>query len=182
VPLSAITQDAVDEAKDHPREFDYGMVSAEITRDIIDKWVAQRMYSVIQNHTSIKKKEKIGVGRVKAAVLDLLTKRQALAESEVAESIGVNLTVNGRAIKGYIKNMPKENVAKFKASLQEKGQSTIDDKSARYEFNKLEQKTVPYMPPNRSTAGVLRFAYLNHGLKPETTMKLLQRLYIGGES
>jgi len=182
VPLSAIAQDAVDEAKDHPREFDNGMVSAEITRDIIDKWVAQRMYSVIQNHALLENKKGIGVGRVKAAVLDLLTKRQALAEAESATSICVNLTVNGRVIKGFIKNMPKEDVVKFKTSLHEKGQSSMDDKSARYEFIKTEMKTVTYIPPNLSTAGVLRYAYLNQGLKPETTMELLQRLYIGDKS
>ena len=181
VPLSAITQDAVDEAKDHPREFDNGMVSAEITRDIIDKWVAQRMYSVIQNHTSLEKKKRIGVGRVKAAVLDLLTKRQGLAEAEAATSIGVNLKVNGRDIKGSIKNMSTEDVVSFKTALREKGQSTMRDNPSRYEFKAFKQKEVTYMPPNRSTAGILRYAYLNHGLKPEITMELLQRLYIGDD-
>jgi DNA topoisomerase IA len=157
------------------------MVSAEISRDIIDKWVAQRMYSVIQNHTSLEKKKRIGVGRVKAAVLDLLTKRQGLAEAETATSIGVNLKVNGRDIKGRIKNMSTEDVLSFKTALREKGQSTMRDNPSRYEFKAFKQKQVTYMPPNRSTAGILRYAYLNHGLKPETTMKLLQRLYIGDD-
>jgi hypothetical protein len=180
VPLSAINQSAVDEAKNHPREFDDGMVSAEIARDIIDKWVAQRMYSVIQNHTYLENKQKIGIGRVKAAVLDLLTKRQTIAEADAATSISVNLTVNGRVIKGSIKNMSKENVLKFKTILHEKERPTMNDSPDLYKFNEYNPGTaVSYMAPNRSTAGVLRYAYLKHNLEPKITMKLLQRLYTG---
>lgn len=178
VPLGAITQQAVDVAKNHPRGFDNGMVSAEIARDIIDKWVAQRMYSVIQNHAPLENKKGIGVGRVKAAILDLLTKRQALAEAEAATSLCVNLTVNGRVIRGHIKNMPTEYVLDFKADLRK---SEKRDDPTRYEYKKYEQKQEHYMPPNRSTAGVLRYAYLNHGLMPEVVMELLQRLYIGDD-
>lgn len=179
VPLNAITKEHVSGAKDNPRDFDLNMVSAEISRDIIDKWVAQRMYAVIQQHAPLKNKKSIGMGRVKAAVLDLLVKKKMEVERVRSTSINVTLSVNERKIQGRLSNMSPDDVIKFKKQLEDKKITSMASDPERYSFNKLESKLTSYSPPNRSTAGLLRYAYLNYKFSPSLTMTLLQRLYIG---
>ncbi|WP_337920317.1 AAA domain-containing protein [Vibrio cholerae] len=179
VPLNAITQEHVNVAKDNPRDFDLNMVSAEISRDIIDKWVAQRMYAVIQQYAPLKNKKAIGMGRVKAAVIDLLNKQKMEAERVRSTSINVTLSVNGRKIQGRLSNMSPNDVIKFKNQLKDKNITSMVSDPERYSFNKFESKFNSYSPPNRSTAGLLRYAYLNYKFPPSLTMALLQRLYIG---
>jgi hypothetical protein len=179
VPLNAITQEHVSVAKEKQRDFDLHMVSAEISRDIIDKWVAQRMYAVIQQHAPLKNKKAIGMGRVKAAVLDLLNKQKMEAERVRSTSINVTLSVNGRRIKGRLSDISPNDVIKFKNQLKDKNITSMTSAPDRYSFNKLESKLNSYSPPNRSTAGLLRYAYLNYKFSPSLTMALLQRLYIG---
>lgn len=181
VPLNAITEEHVSLAKENPRDFDLQMVSAEISRDIIDKWIAQRMYSVIQQHAPLKNKKAIGMGRVKAAVLDLLSKQKMEAERIRSTSINVTLSVNGRKIQGRLSNMPPNDVIKFKNQLKDKNITSMTSDPDRYSFNRLESKLNSYSPPNRSTAGLLRYAYLNYKFPPSLTMALLQRLYIGDD-
>lgn len=178
VALRAITQEGVQHALNNSRSIDQYRVSAEIARQIIDRWLAQYMMKVLREKLPFNHGGKSGMGRVKAVILDLIAKHEAVIKHHNANNLKVTLTVNGRQINGHISDVPKDYLQKV-ADFINQNRQPIEAKRDNYRLVDVQTEEVVNEPFNRSTFDVMSLAWQLHRIKPATTMRLLQRLYEG---
>lgn len=178
VALRSITEDGVREALNNSRQIDQNMVSAEMARQVIDRWLAQYMMRLLSEKLPYNHTGKKGMGRVKAVILDLIAQHEASIKRRKKSTLKVTLTVNNRQVNGYIQDVPKEYLAKVAKHINSTGKP-IDGDSQKYKLVGVQTEEVSYEPFNRSTLDVMSLAWQRYGIKPARTMRILQRLYEG---
>ncbi|WP_230659506.1 AAA domain-containing protein [Psychrobacter sp. I-STPA10] len=178
VALRAITEEGVQQALQNPRKIDQSRVSAEIARQIIDRWLAQNMMQILSNNLPYQHTGKKGMGRVKAVILDLIAQHEASVKQRQSNTLKVKLTVNGRQVTGYIHDVPKQYLQKATEVIGNSGQP-IQAISQNYQLIDVQTEDITYEPFNRSTMQIMSLAWQRYRIKPATTMRILQRLYEG---
>lgn len=178
VALRAITEEAVFEALDDARPIDQSKVSAEIAREVIDRWLAQFMMQLLRSKLDYGHAGTMGMGRVKAVILDLIARQEANVKQRKSSTLNVKLTVNGREVIGQIINVPEQYLKSVADKINETG-TPIAARSQNYQFVDVKSEDITYEPFNRSTFEVMSLAWQRHGMTPATTMRILQQLYEG---
>lgn len=178
VALRSITEDGVKEAISNSRVISKPQVSAEIARQIIDRWLAQYMKQLLSEKLPNGHDRTIGMGRVKAVILDIIAKHEESVKRHMSSTLKVKLTVNGRQVTGYVKNVPQEYLQKVSNHIKDEKQP-IQAKSEKYKLVDVQTEDVTYAPFNRSTLDVMSLAWQRYGIKPAKTMCILQDLYEG---
>ena len=178
VALRSITEDGVKEAISNSRGISKPQVSAEIARQIIDRWLAQYMMQLLSEKLPDDHAGKKGMGRVKAVILDLIAKHEESVKRLKSSTLKVKLTVNGRQVNGYIQDVPKDYLEKVVRHINSTGMP-IEGDSQKYRLVDVQTEELSYEPFNRSTLDVMSLAWQRYGIKPATTMRILQRLYEG---
>jgi hypothetical protein len=176
IALRSITQQGVNEALASPRNIDHQRVSSEIARDIIDKWLAQSMRTMLANKKSDKSKKTPGMGRVKAMILDLVARHEAEKNKQYRSDLSVTLTVNKRVFKGVIKNVPQ----KYHQLITDKVNASSEPLTTtpeRCKLLKIKSNEVSASYFNRSTLEIMALAWRRHKMLPKTTTNILQKLY-----
>ncbi|WP_049237808.1 AAA domain-containing protein [Moraxella canis] len=177
VPLRAITEDGVKEAMANSREIDNNKVSAEVVRDIVDKWLAQYMYELLKGTLP----SRTGIGRVIASILDIIDHHGTIVRQRNNTTVDIQLTVNKRTIKGSISNVSEDKILKIREKLENDGVAFLESKK-EYKLVRPESVEVSIKPPpGRSTFDIMAMAWKIYQIKPEVTMRLLQRLYEGSD-
>ncbi|AKX60328.1 hypothetical protein AKN88_10590 [Thiopseudomonas alkaliphila] len=181
VALRAITKDAVDKAIANARTIDTAKVSAEVARAIIDRWLGQRMTHLLRSKLQDERLAggRKNMGRVRAAILDLLVREEKQLRQRKLSTLNIKLTVNGREIKGVMSNVPEKYIKKIKGKLDKDARVSFVGRSNKYRLVDVENNEVTVDPFNRSTLEIIRLAWQLHGMTPDVTMKILQRLYEG---
>ncbi|WP_201583322.1 AAA domain-containing protein [Psychrobacter jeotgali] len=178
VALRSITEEGVKEAISNSREISKPQVTAEIARQIIDRWLAQYMMQLLSEKLPNDHVGKKGMGRVKAVILDLIAKHEESVKRRKSSALKVKLTVNNRQVSGYIQNVPKDYLEKVARHINSMGEP-IDGDSQKYRLVDVQTEEVSCEPFNRSTLDVMSLAWQRYGIKPAATMRILQRLYEG---
>lgn len=120
----------------------------------------------------------MGMGRVKAVILDLIARQEANVKQRKSSTLNVKLTVNGREVIGQIINVPEQYLKSVADKINETG-TPIAARSQNYQFVDVKSEDITYEPFNRSTFEVMSLAWQRHGMTPATTMRILQQLYEG---
>lgn len=178
VALRAITEEAVYEAIDGARAIEQSKVSAEIAREVIDRWLAQFMMRLLRSQLPYKHAGTMGMGRVKAVILDLIDRQESRVKQRKSSTLNVKLTVNGREVKGQINNVPEQYLQGVADKINETGMP-LAARSQNYQFVDVQNEELTYEPFNRSTFEVMSLAWQRYGMTPATTMRILQQLYEG---
>lgn len=176
VPLRAITEGGVKDAIANSREIDTNKVSAEVVRDIVDKWLAQYMYELLKGVLP----PKTGMGRVIASILDIIDRHETAVRGRNKSTINVKLTVNNRIINGRIRDVSEDKILKICKKLEKDGVVFLQTQK-EYKLVESETETSIKQPPSRSTFDVMALAWKIYKIKPEVAMRLLQRLYEGSD-
>ncbi|TEW83162.1 AAA domain-containing protein [Psychrobacter sp. 230] len=178
VALRSVTEGGIREALSNSRQIDQNMVSAEVARQVIDRWLAQYMGMLLAEHLSSRYAGRQGMGRVKAVILDLIAQHEASVKRRKSSTLKVTLTVNGRQVTGHIQDVPQDYLQKAAKLINDKGKA-IQAKSENYNLVDTQTEELSYEPFNRSTLDVMSLAWQRYSIKPATTMRILQRLYEG---
>lgn len=173
-----ITQEAIEEAMQHPRTIDIQLVDAQQARRVLDRLVGYKLSPLLW----YKVKKGLSAGRVQSVAVRLIVER----EREVDKFKPVEYwSVEALFEKG------KE---QFQATLLEKAGKKIDLKreadskkvlseleKATYQISKVTQKDVKKSPnPPFTTSTMTQVAANRFGYTSKKTMKLAQDLYEEG--
>lgn len=192
-----ITQDAIEDALNHPRDIDDNLVSAQTARRILDRIVGYKLSPVLWK----KVKRKLSAGRVQSIALRLIVEREdeiskfnakeyfriyaLLSKENETPSIEFELiSINGEKIEKseklklydgeykYAFNLlSKEDVDAIKVSL-DRGTYTVTDVIQK------DTKRSPHPPFTTST--LTQESYRRLGYSSKRTMSIAQRLYEEG--
>lgn len=179
VALRSITEDGVRAALNNPRQIDQNMVSAEVARQVIDRWLAQYMWTLLAEHLHHGHAGRQGMGRVKAVILDLIAQHEASVKRCKSTTLKVKLMVNGREVIGQMSNVPDYYLEMVAVSIEKTGLPIKAKKIEKYTLVDIQSDIVEYEPFSRSTLEVMLLAWQKYRMMPATTMRILQQLYEG---
>lgn len=179
VALRSITEDGVREALNNPRDIDQNMVSAEVARQVIDRWLAQYMWTLLKKHLPYGHAGRQGMGRVKAVILDLIAQHEASVKQHNSTTLKVKLIVNGREVKGQVANVPASYLKMVAERIEKTGKPITAKNIEKYTLVDIQSDMVEYEPFSRSTLEIMSLAWQKHRMMPATTMRILQQLYEG---
>ena len=179
VALRSITEDGVCEALNNSRKIDQNMVSAEVARQVIDRWLAQYMWTLLAEHLPYGHAGRQGMGRVKAVILDLIAQHEASVKRCKSTTLKVKLMVNGREVMGQMPNVPASYLKKVAESIEKTGKPITAKNIEKYTLVDIQSDMVEYEPFSRSTLEIMSLAWQKHRMMPATTMRILQQLYEG---
>ncbi|MCA9391918.1 type I DNA topoisomerase [candidate division WWE3 bacterium] len=197
VVFSEITKDAILEAFDHPRDFDYGLIDAYQARRVLDRLVGYKLSPLLW------KKIQFGLsaGRVQSVALRLIVEREKEREdfkSTPYYKIAMNGVKEGKELTAELTHLDDEKIeTKNKLSLfageytysqtlistKEKLEELENDlKNAKtFIVSSFESATYSKKPSAPfSTSTLQRSASTRLGLTPKSTMYLAQQLYEEG--
>lgn len=177
VVFHEITEEAIKEAFNHPREIDLKLVDAQQARRILDRLVGYKLSPLLWQ----KVKRGLSAGRVQSVALRLIAERQReidafkpveywIVEAQLKDGetfLATLIELNGKKL--VIKN---EEEAKGHVAALEK---------AKYQVFKIAKKTVKRYPYPPFTTSTLQQAASNRlGFSAKKTMSLAQNLYEHG--
>ncbi len=179
ITFNAITEKAIKESINHPRDIDMNLVNAQQARRILDRLVGYKLSPLVQ--WSVRKG--LSAGRVQSVAVRLVCEREGEIRSFVSQEYwtieGVFAKQNGENFKA---KLVKIHNAEPQLKNEEETQKTISQLKnlKNFRVDSIEEKEVrrnPFPPFITSTlqqesSRKLRFA-------PEYTMRLAQELYEG---
>ena len=155
------------------------MVSAEVARQVIDRWLAQYMWTLLKKHLPYGHAGRQGMGRVKAVILDLIAQHEASVKQHNSTTLKVKLIVNGREVKGQVANVPASYLKMVAERIEKTGKPITAKNIEKYTLVDIQSDMVEYEPFSRSTLEIMSLAWQKHRMMPATTMRILQQLYEG---
>jgi DNA topoisomerase I len=180
VLFNEITQKAVREAIDKPRQIDYDLVRSQQARQAVDKIVGYKVSPFLWNTVL----RGISAGRVQSVALRLICEREdeidAFITKEYWSIIAEFITKTGDKVSAKLvkidgKDFELSNEADAKAAAEK-------IKSRLYSILEIRKRKVRRNPPPPFTTSLLQQAASNQlGYGSKSTMRLAQQLYEGIE-
>ncbi len=182
VVFHEITEEAIREAFQHPRNMDMQLVDAQQARRILDRLVGYKLSPLLWT----KVKRGLSAGRVQSVALRLIVERE--------REISAFLPREYWSIEAELELSNKNQESRFLAALIEKDGKKLTIKNekeakehvanlekANYEVLKITQKEVKKFPSPPFTTSTMQQAGVNKlGFTSKKTMKLAQDLYERG--
>lgn len=169
VVFHEITENAIKEAFENPREIDLKLVDAQQARRVLDRLVGYKLSPLLW----AKVKRGLSAGRVQSVALRLIVDREREIQAFKPEEFWkIEAELEPGFIATLILDIKNENEAKEHVSKLEK---------AKYIVSKITQKEIRRYPyPPFSTSTLQQAAANKLGMSPKKTMMLAQALYEHG--
>jgi len=177
VTFNEITKPAVQEAMNHPRDINMGLVEAQKARRVIDRLVGYTLSPLLWK----KVKSGLSAGRVQSVALKLICEREREVESFIPEeywTIEAHLRAHQHAVRAELVLLGGE-----KPSIKEEAQArhiidALSGKPAVVSDIQFADRTVKPKPPF-TTSKLQQTAANRLGFTSTKTMKIAQQLYEG---
>src|SRR3990172_4184681 len=179
VVFHEITESAVKESFDHPREIDRDLVEAQQARRVLDRLVGYKLSPLLWK----KVKSRLSAGRVQSVALKLVVDREREIEAFKSEEywlIDLELAAKGGEI--FVAQLAK--IEGKKAEIKNGKQAdeiSKDLEEAKYSVFETKTKDVKKYPnPPFTTSTLQQTAATRHGFTAKRTMRIAQNLYEEG--
>ena len=186
VVFHEITESAVKESFDHPREIDQDLVRAQQARRVLDRLVGYKLSPLLWK----KVKSRLSAGRVQSVALKLIVDREREIEAfKSAEYWLIDLTLESQRARE-----PESQSQEFTATLakiegkkaeikngKQADEISKDLEEAKYSVLEIKTKDVKKYPnPPFTTSTLQQTAATRHGFTAKRTMRIAQNLYEEG--
>jgi len=186
VVFHEITESAVKESFDHPREIDKDLVKAQQARRVLDRLVGYKLSPLLWK----KVKSRLSAGRVQSVALRLIVEREREIEAFKSEEYWEIFVEVSKVSK--VPKVSEENnfIAKLiqvngkKAEIKNGKQAdeiSQDLEKANFSVFEIKTKDVKKYPnPPFTTSTLQQTAATRHGFTAKRTMRIAQNLYEEG--
>ena len=191
-----ITQEAIEEALNHPREINDNLVAAQTARRILDRVVGYKLSPILWK----KIKRRLSAGRVQSVALRLIVEREkeigkfnsqeyskvfVLLETAKKEGLEMELvSINDQKVEKQEKITLYDGEYKYTITILGKtsAQNLLNDLDGKkYSITNIIQKKAKRSPyPPFTTSTLTQEAYRRLGYSSKRTMRAAQRLYEEG--
>jgi len=179
VVFHEITESAVKESFDHPREIDRDLVEAQQARRVLDRLVGYRLSPLLWK----KVKSRLSAGRVQSVALKLIVDRER--EIEAFKSVEywlIDLEFAAKTDEIFVAQLVK--IEGKKAEIKNGKQAdeiSKDLEEANFSVFEIKTKDVKKYPnPPFTTSTLQQTAATRHGFTAKRTMRIAQNLYEEG--
>ncbi|MBI4039768.1 type I DNA topoisomerase [Candidatus Daviesbacteria bacterium] len=180
VVFHEITQTAVKEAFDHPRDLDLKLIDAQQARRVLDRLVGYKLSPLLWK----KVKSGLSAGRVQSVAVRLVVEREReIDKFKPVEywSIEAKLQPKGKKVFFFAAVIEKDHKKLSINNAAEAKKILSDLKSAPYNVDKITKKEVRRYPAPPFTTSTLQQAGSNKlGMSAKKTMMVAQYLYEHG--
>ncbi len=174
-----ITNKAIHEALEHPRDIDMPLVDAQQARRVLDRLVGYKLSPLLWR----KVRKGLSAGRVQSVAVRLIVEKEREIEAFKTEEYWVIFSdlKNDLGSKFSVQLLEKNN-EKLKITNGQDAETTeLDLKKAKYHIEKIEEKPFKRTPPPPYTTSTLQQAAANRlGWSAKRTMQVAQSLYEEG--
>ncbi|MEF8847328.1 MAG: type I DNA topoisomerase [Candidatus Paceibacterota bacterium] len=173
-----ITQKAIENALDNPREIDQQLVNAQKARRVLDRIVGYKLSPFLWKKVA----RGLSAGRVQSVAVRLIVEREEEIEAFEPEEYWTIDAAFKQDFDAKLHKKDGEKLDKFFLESEKETQNLIEElKPADYQvknIKKKEKKRYPYPPFTTST--LLRDAWAKFNFNSKYTMSLAQDLYESG--
>jgi DNA topoisomerase I len=182
VVFHEITEEAIKDAFEHPRELDYKLVDAQQARRVLDRLVGYKLSPLLWK----KVKRGLSAGRVQTVALRLIVEREREVEKFKAVeywSIEADLEAKAKGEKSrFIASLLELNGQKLEVKNQAEADAHVKKlESSEYKIEKITEKKVKRTSAAPFTTSTLQQTAGNKlGFSAKKTMMIAQNLYEHG--
>ena len=183
VVFHEITEEAIKDAFQHPREIDLKLVDAQQARRVLDRLVGYKLSPLLWQ----KVKRGLSAGRVQSVALRLIVEREREVSAFKAEeywNIEAELESDKAQVTSnkFIATAIEKNSKKLQITNKEQADEHVKNlQNAAYKVSKITQKEVRRYPYPPFTTSTMQQAGANRlGFSAKKTMMLAQNLYEHG--
>ncbi len=179
IAFDQVTEKAIREALNQPREIDIELVDAQRTRRVLDRLVGYQV-SPLLHEWGLHSSQPLSAGRVQSAALSVIVEREQERRGFVPiiyHNLSVQLQKEGHPpFQANLVNPPKiTSLEELQEALEALRTAII------WQVNDIDEKTQSIKPPAPFTTSTLQQdASKRLGLKPAATQKIAQQLYEKG--
>lgn len=180
VVFHEITEEAIKDAFEHPRQIDLKLVDAQQARRVLDRLVGYKLSPLLW----IKVKRGLSAGRVQSVALRLIVEREREVQAFKAEEywiIDVELENQDSKVK-FIATLIEQNGKKLAIKNKEEADAHLKNlEKSSYLVSKVTKKEVMRHPYPPFTTSTMQQAAANRlGMSAKKTMMIAQALYEHG--
>lgn len=184
VVFHEITESAIKDAFEHPRDLDYQLIDAQQARRVLDRLVGYKLSPLLWK----KVKRGLSAGRVQSVALRLITEREREITAFKADEywlIEVELEtsdVGRQSSDKFFVSLIEKNGQKLKIVNEKEAKEHVSFLTdAKYQINAINKKEVRrFSPPPFTTSTLQQTAGNRLGYTAKRTMMLAQNLYEHG--
>jgi len=186
IEFNEITEQAVREALEHPREIDMRLVDAQQARRVLDRLVGYEISPLLWRSMGRTASGGLSAGRVQSVALRMIVDREREVQAFVPEeywSIAANLTPQDKQ-HPFTADLKEKDGEKIQISSDAEAEATIAElQQQAYEVGKFEEKDRQRnAQPPFITSTLQRAAASELGFSASKTMRVAQTLYEGVET
>lgn len=179
VVFHEITEGAIKEAFNHPRELNSQLIDAQQARRVLDRLVGYKLSPLLWK----KVKRGLSAGRVQSVALRLIVEREReIAAFKPVEYWTIEADVQKKTKEPFIITLIEKNGEKISISTQSDAEKILKElERAEYSVKKIIQKVVKRTPSAPFTTSTLQQTAGNKlGMSAKKTMMIAQNLYEQG--
>ncbi len=179
VVFHEITESAIKDAFDHPRELNYELIDAQQARRVLDRLVGYKLSPLLWK----KVKRGLSAGRVQSVALRLIVEREREIEAfKAVEYWSIEADVSKKSNESFIIELIEQNGQKVEIKNEQQTNQIVSQlEKAGYKVEQITQKEVRRTPAGPFTTSTLQQASGNKlGMTAKKTMMLAQNLYEQG--
>lgn len=179
VVFHEITEDAIKEAFNHPRELNSQLIDAQQARRVLDRLVGYKLSPLLWK----KVKRGLSAGRVQSVALRLIVEREREIEAfKAVEYWTIEVDVQKKTKELFIVTLIEKNGEKIEIKNQSEAEAILKElEKAGYSVIKILQKEVKRTPSAPFTTSTLQQTAGNKlGMSAKKTMMIAQNLYEQG--
>ncbi|MDZ7344519.1 MAG: type I DNA topoisomerase, partial [candidate division KSB1 bacterium] len=180
VTFNEITENAVKQALNHPREIDTNLVFAQKARRVVDRLVGYQVSPILWRTIY----RGLSAGRVQSVALRLICEREALIDAFIPEEYWtIAVELKGKQTDPFLANLVK--IAEHKPELRNEAEAQAISRELRQQIFKvldIKKKKINRQPPPPFTTSTLQQeAAKRLGYTAKRIMMIAQQLYEGIE-
>ena len=185
VVFHEITEEALKEAFEHPRDIDLNLVNAQQTRRILDRLVGYKLSPVLWRKVvhHYARRRALSAGRVQSVALRLVVDREREIQAFVPKeywTIDANLETAGRAFKAGLHSMRGQKGRLEIPTEANAGKLLADLEGAAYKISSVKTRQIRQRPAAPfTTSSLQQEAWRKLRFSTSKTMMLAQQLYEG---
>jgi len=178
VVFHEITEEAIKEAFQHPRDINLKLVDAQQARRVLDRLVGYKLSPLLW----VKVKKGLSAGRVQSVALKLIVEREREVTAFKAQEYWVIEAELEAKNDRFLAVLIEQNGKKLEVKDKEEADKHVSNlQKANYLINKVTQKEVRRYPHPPFTTSTLQQTSVNRlGMSAKKTMMIAQGLYERG--
>lgn len=181
IAFHEITEKAIKEALEHPRDIDLNLVDSQQARRILDRLVGYELSPFLWKKVF----RGLSAGRVQSVAVRLIVDREREIQAFIPQefwSIEAELKKDSRTFLSKLIKKDGKTLDKLEIKNKKEADEILDDlKNAEYKVEKIERKEVRRNPSAPFTTSTLQQEAINKlGFSAKQTMMLAQQLYENG--